>query len=53
MLRKFRVVMQVGDQVVTYDPSARLYLLGTIQSDYIYIVQYVDAASDSPHGLKL
>jgi restriction system protein len=36
MLRKFRSVMQVGDQVVTYDPSARHYLLGTIQSDYIY-----------------
>jgi restriction system protein len=36
MLRKFRAVMQVGDQVVTYDARARRYFLGTIQSDYIY-----------------
>lgn len=36
MLRKFRSVMQVNDNVVTYDPIARLYLLGTITSDYMY-----------------
>jgi restriction system protein len=36
MLRKFRSVMQVGDNVVTYDPSSRHYLIGTIESDYFY-----------------
>lgn len=36
MLRKFRSVMQIGDNVVTYDPSTRRYLLGTVDSDYIY-----------------
>jgi restriction system protein len=36
MLRKFRTVMQVGDNVVTYDPSTRRYFIGTIESDYLY-----------------
>lgn len=36
MLRKFRSVMQVGDNVVTYDPASRHYLIGTIESDYFY-----------------
>jgi restriction system protein len=33
-LFRFRKEMQVGDRVVTYDPSRRVYLLGTISSDY-------------------
>lgn len=36
MLRKFRSVMQVGDNVVTYDPAKRRYYTGTITSDYFY-----------------
>jgi restriction system protein len=36
MLRKFRLVMQVGDNVVTYDPGSRRYFIGTITSDYFY-----------------
>jgi restriction system protein len=34
----FRFVreMKVGDRVVTYDPSTRSYLVGTITSDYSY-----------------
>ncbi len=31
-LRRFYVELQVGDAVATYDPSQRLYFLGTIQS---------------------
>ncbi len=36
MLWKFRADMKVGDDVVTYDPSQREYLLGKIRSDYRY-----------------
>lgn len=36
MLRKFRSVMEVGDNVVTYDPASRRYFIGTIESDYFY-----------------
>lgn len=36
MLRKFRSVMQTGDNIVTYDPGSRRYLIGTIESDYFY-----------------
>jgi restriction system protein len=31
---KFRQTMKVGDRVVSYDPRAREYLMGTITSDY-------------------
>jgi len=33
---KFRTVMQIGDDVITYDPQNREYLLGKILSDYYY-----------------
>lgn len=33
---KFRSVVRVGDRVVSYDPRARQYLLGTITGDYRY-----------------
>jgi restriction system protein len=36
MFYKFRSVMQVGDKVISYDPEAREYLVGTIASDYYY-----------------
>ncbi len=36
MAWKFRGVMQPGDRVVTYNPSTRQYLLGTILGDYQY-----------------
>jgi restriction system protein len=36
MFVKFRRVISVGDRVVSYDPSAREYLVGTITSDYLY-----------------
>ncbi|MFN8061847.1 MAG: restriction endonuclease [Vicinamibacterales bacterium] len=32
-LRRFLKEMRVGDGVITYDPSHRIYLLGTIESD--------------------
>jgi restriction system protein len=33
-LYRFAFEMSVGDRVVTYDPSRRTYLVGTIQGDY-------------------
>jgi restriction system protein len=35
-LHKFRSVVRPADQVVTYDPEKREYLLGRIESDYRY-----------------
>lgn len=35
-LAKFRFEMKSGDWVVTYNPEARDYLVGKIDSDYIY-----------------
>lgn len=36
MLRKFRSVMQIGDNVVTYDPASRRYFIGAVESDYFF-----------------
>ena len=36
MAWKFRGEMTPGDRVVTYDPSARQYLIGTVDGDYRY-----------------
>lgn len=33
-LHRFRNEVKIGDRVVTYDPGRRVYLLGTIASDY-------------------
>lgn len=33
---KFRSIMAVGDDVVTYDPSSRLYHLGRVAGEYAY-----------------
>ncbi len=33
-LHRFRTEMKAGDGVVTYDPSRRVYLVGTITGDY-------------------
>lgn len=35
-LHRFRNELQIGDRVVTYNPARRVYLLGTIRSDYRY-----------------
>lgn len=45
MLRKFRAAVQIGDHVVTYDPQARIYLLGDIESDYIHKRGLIDKAT--------
>src|SRR5215216_3271618 len=34
MVYKFRSSIKVGDKVITYDPTKREYLIGTIASDY-------------------
>lgn len=36
ILAKFRFIMALGDDVVTYDPTKREYLVGVIQGDYFY-----------------
>ena len=36
MLFKFRSMIRQGDQVVSYDPRSRDYLVGAIASDYFY-----------------
>lgn len=33
---RFAREMKIGDRVLTYDPSRRVYLVGTITSDYFY-----------------
>lgn len=38
---KFRSVIQVGDQVVTYDPTTRLYHLGRVTGPYSYRPGYL------------
>ena len=35
-LERFRREPRIGDRVVTYDSSRRLYHIGTIESDYLY-----------------
>jgi len=46
MFYRFRSVMSPGDHVLSYDPAKREYLVGIIQSDYIYDVKTLD---DYPH----
>lgn len=36
MVYKFRSAIKVGDKVITYDPTKREYLVGTVTSDYMY-----------------
>lgn len=36
-LHRFAHEVQRGDRVITYDPQTRVYLLGTIESDYDYV----------------
>lgn len=42
-LFKFRSVMSVGDKVVTYDPSKREYLFGTVSGEYEFSPNRVPA----------
>lgn len=35
-INKFRFEFQIGDNVVSYDPQNRVYLIGEIKSDYFY-----------------
>jgi restriction system protein len=36
MIYKFRTVMKVNDKVISYDTVERVYLIGTVSSDYYY-----------------
>jgi restriction system protein len=36
VIHKFRSILKVGDEVVTYDPENREYLIGRIASDYLF-----------------
>lgn len=50
MFYKFRSVIKTGDKVISYDPEAREYLVGTITSDYYYKPGEV---GDYPHVRKV
>src|SRR5262245_24460083 len=41
VLFKFRQAIQRGDQVVTYDPGFREYLIGIVAGDYEYNSQLI------------
>lgn len=45
VLYKFRCVIEKGENVVTYDPRVREYLIGTVQGDYVYSPQQVGSYS--------
>ncbi len=45
-LYKFRSIIRIGDQVTTYDPVRREYLLGTISGEYVYKTNVI---ADYPH----
>lgn len=50
MVYKFRSTIKVGDKVITYDPTKREYLIGTIKSDYAYEPAGI---KDYPHIRKV
>lgn len=40
-LYRFKNQVQIGDGVVTYDPSRRVYLTGKIKGDYVFDIGFV------------
>ncbi len=40
MIFKFRAVLQPGQKVITYNPEAREYLVGTIKGEYEYSLKH-------------
>ena len=54
MVYKFRCVLKVKDKVVTYNPQAREYMIGTIAGDYDYNTNKIDGdISDYVHLRKV
>jgi restriction system protein len=49
-LHKIAVVIKPKDRVITYDPSTRMYHIGSIESDYIY---NADDKNERPHQRKV
>lgn len=49
-IARFRFEMKKGDYVVTYNPEQRVYLIGEINSDYMYKKNYI---SDFSHIRKV
>jgi len=47
MVQKFKSDMKDGDEVITYDPVARIYLVGKITSDYMFDSTLLD--EQHPH----
>jgi restriction system protein len=50
MINKFRFTIKAGDDVVSYDPARREYLVGKIAGDYFYDPA---AVKDHPHVRKV
>lgn len=48
-LYRFVREMKVGDSVLTYDPSGRVYLVGTINSDYFYDPSFIEDDPNCRH----
>ena len=49
-LYRFVREVKLGDRVLTYDPSARVYLVGTIVSDYFYDPELIE---DDPNARRV
>jgi len=50
MITKFRSTIKVGDRVVSYDPSRREYLIGTVAGEYKFDASVV---KEHPHVRKV
>ena len=50
MIQKFRSTIKIGDQVLSYDPARREYLVGKVAGDYTFTP---DAVKDHPHVRKM
>ena len=50
MINKFRSTIKIGDQILSYDPSRREYMVGKVTGDYTF---NPDAVRDHPHVRKV
>jgi len=46
MINKFRATIKIGDQILSYDPSRREYMVGKVTGDYTF---NPEAVRDHPH----
>jgi restriction system protein len=46
MINKFRSTIKIGDQIISYDPSRREYMIGRVMGEYTF---NSDVVKDHPH----